>query len=260
MSRLTEKNQSVEKTLQIIETMAENKGPMRLSDISAKVKYPASTVLRMLNALISLGYVKQDAETSRYLLTMKFCRIGELVKSQYSIRDLVRPYLQELSRRCQESSCLAVEDDMTVVYIDVVDGPDKILKTLQRIGKIAPMHCTGVGKLLLLNYSEEQLEFFAEQKGLPKLTDNTITTLEALKKELEKIRMQGYALDNEEFEIGARCVAAPIRDYTGKIVACISISGPVSRITMEKVQNVKEIIIDISQRASKELGFIGQQG
>lgn len=243
--------------MQIIETMAENKGPMRLSDISAKVKYPASTVLRMLNSLISLGYVKQDQETSKYFLTMKFCRIGEMIKSQYSIRDIVRPYLEELSYRCQESSCLAIEEDMTVVYIDVIDGPDKILRTLQRIGKIAPMHCTGVGKLLLLNYSEEQLKYFAEKKGMQKLTDNTITTLEDLTEELEKIRIQGFALDNEECEIGARCVAAPIRDYTGRIVACMSISGPASRITMERVQNVKNIVIDISNRASRELGFLG---
>lgn len=256
-NRLTERNQSVEKTLQIIETMAENRGPMRLSDISSKVRYPASTVLRMLNALISLGYVKQDADTSKYLLTMKFCRIGELIKSQYSIRDIVRPYLEELARRCQESSCLAIEDDMTVVYIDVVDGPDKILRTLQRIGKMAPMHCTGVGKLLLLNYSEEQLKSLVERKGLPKLTENTITTLHDLGEELKKIRMQGYALDNEECEIGARCVAAPIRDYTGRIVACMSISGPATRITMEKIENVKDIIIEVSNLASLELGFLG---
>lgn len=257
--KLTKKNQSVEKIFQIIEAMAESSGPVRLQDLSQKVQYPASTTLRMLNTLLSYGYVNQDVETSKYSLSMKFCKIGEAVKSQFSIRDLIRPYLHELSEKCQESACLAIEQDMTVVYIDVVEGPDKMLRTMQRIGKSAPLHSTGVGKLMLVNYSQDQLEAFVQKRGLEPLTEKTITSLEALRKELDKVKTNGIALDDEECETGARCVAAPIRDYTGKVVAGISVSGPTSRITMERVVHIKGIILGIAGRASNKLGFISSE-
>lgn len=253
--KLTKKNQSVEKVFQIIEAMADSKGPMRLQDISKKVKYPASTVLRMLSSIIELGYVYQDKETSKYSLSLKFCKIGESVRSQFSISEIVHPYLVELSERCQESACFAIEQDMMAIYLDAVEGPNNMLKTLQRIGRSAPLHSTGVGKLMLLNYDDNKLSELVKQKGLIKLTDKTFTTLESLKAELEVIRKQGYAFDNEECEIGARCVAAPIRDYTGKVIAGISVSGPISRITWEKVDTIIKVITEISETISQKLAF-----
>jgi len=256
--RLTKKNQSIEKMFNIIETMADNHGPMRLQDISRKVKYPASTVLRMLNSMVSCGYVYQDADTLKYSLSPKFSKIGEAVRSQYRIQDIVRPHLIELTERCHESSCLAIEDNMMVVYLDVVESADKMLRTFQKIGKEAPMHCTGVGKLLLLNYSPSQIKEFVEKKGLEMLTQNTITTYEELLEELETVRQQGYAMDNEECEDGARCIAAPIRDYSGKIIAGISISGPTNRITLKRIKPLKDILLEISSRISEKLGYTGQ--
>lgn len=249
------KNQSVEKVFQIIEIMASAKTSMRLLDISEKLSLPASTVLRFLNTLMAFNYVNQDPETLKYRLSMKLCQIGHMVNSQFSIRETVRPYLVELSEKCQESACLAIEDDMSVVYIDAVDGPDSILRTMQRIGKIAPLHSTGVGKLLLLNYSAGKLDRLIAEKGLPALTLNTITTKEKLLFELEKIRTQGYSLDDEECEIGAKCIAAPLRDYTGNIVACISVSGPVSRMTCEKTEKITATIDRIALDLSRRLGY-----
>lgn len=252
--KTAKKNQSVGRVFQIIEIMASTKTSMRLLDISETLSLPASTVLRFLNTLMAFNYVSQDPETLKYRLSTKFCMIGNLVNSQFSIRETVRPYLVELSEKCQESACLAIEDDMSVVYIDVVDGPDSMLKTMQRIGKIAPLHCTGVGKLLMLNYTMGKLDMLIAEKGLPLLTLNTITTKEKLMAELEKIRTQGYSLDDEECEIGAKCIAAPLRDYTGNIVACISVSGPVSRMTCEKMENIKEVINQTALDLSIKLG------
>jgi len=252
--KMTGKNQSIEKTFSIIEVMAQSQDAMRLQDIARSVRYPASTTLRMLNTLMSLGYVRQNPDSLRYSLSLKFSTIGDRVKSQYSIRDIVHPYLAELAQRCGESACMAIEEDMTVVYIDVVSGPDNMLKTLQRIGKSAPMHSTGVGKLMLLNYTDDQLAQLAASKGLVRLTGNTITTLAGLSAELTKVKQQDYAMDDEECEIGARCIAAPIRDYSGRVVAGISISGPVTRLTPEQAQVSKEIVKEIASRASQELG------
>ncbi len=252
--KLAKKNQSVVKALQVIEVLAESKGYMRLQDISRKLSLPPSTVLRFLNTLLTAGYVNQDPETLKYSLSIKLCRIGELVRSQISIRDIANPFIVHLSEKCRESSCLAIEEDMVVVYIDAVEGPDSMLKTLQRIGKVAPMHCTGVGKLMLLNYDNIKIGKLIENKGLPALTQNTITTKEKLLNELRIIKEQGYALDNEECEIGARCIAAPVRDFTGKIIACVSISGPTSRLSMERINEIKDYVLDAAAGISKKMG------
>jgi IclR family KDG regulon transcriptional repressor len=253
--RLTKNNKSIEKMFHIIEAMAEYKGSMRLVDISSSVQYPNTTVLRMLNSLMSCGYVYQEADTLKYTLSLKFIKIGEAVRSQFGIRDIVRPFLVELCDRCQETACLAIDDNSMVVYIDAIEGTDKILRTLQRIGKSAPMHSTGVGKLLLLNYDTEQLKKYVNKKGLVKLTKNTITDKSKLLTELKKIQKLGYALDNEECEEGAKCIAAPVRDYTGKIIACISFSGTTSRISSDRINKIIDIILDISSKISAQLGY-----
>ena len=246
-------NQSVEKSFQIIEIMAREKVPMRLADIALGVGIPTSTALRMINTLLTLGYINQDQTTLRYSLSLKFAYIGNCVTSQSNIRDVAHSFLVELSRTCMESVCLAQEQDMEVVYIDVVDGPDNMLKITQYIGKRAPMHCTGVGKLLLLNYSDEQLKKFVSDKGLRVLTPNTISSYGDLRLELNQIRQRGYAIDDEECELGARCIAASITDYTGNIVCGLSLSGPISRMTKEHIEEIAPIVTDTAKRISKML-------
>ena len=248
-------NQSVEKVLQIIETMAQSREPLRLQDISMKVKMPSSTTLRLINTLMNCGYANQDPNTLRYTLSLKFMEIGSLVSSQLNIRDIAHPYLVELSKKCKESVCLAIEQNMEVVYIDVIDGPDGMLKITQRIGKIAPIHSTGVGKLMLLNYDSSQIEHMIKTKGMAALTPNTITTKQELLNELKKIKNQGYALDNEECELGARCLSVGIKDYTGKIVAGISVSGPVTRMSMNYIEEIKDIVMDTSGKVSELLAY-----
>lgn len=251
----TKTNQSVIKIFQIIEEMANNRGPIKLQELSEKLELPPSTVLRFIKTMMLCGYVEQDPETQKYSLSFKFCHIGYLVSSQISIRNVIRPFLVELADRCQESACLAIDQDMMVVYVDVVDGPDNMLKTLQRIGKTAPLHSTGVGKVLLLNYGEEEIDQLIEERGLAPLTPNTIITKQELIAELQKVRAKGYAIDDEECEIGARCVAAPVWDYTGKVVAAISVSGPVTRMNIEKIERIQSIIKEVSIKASKKLGY-----
>ncbi len=253
--KLAKTNQSVEKTLQIIEIMAESREPLRLQDIALKVEMPASTVLRLINTLVSCGYANQDSITLRYSLSLKFMLIGGLVSSQTSIRDLAHPYLLELSKKCKESVCLAIEQDMEVVYLDVIDGPDGILKITQRIGKVAPLHSTAVGKIMMLNFDSKQLNQLISLKGLQSLTTNTITHKDALIRELEKIKIQGYAIDDEECELGARCISAGIKDYTGKYIAGISVSGPTTRMSMEYIDINKYIVMDTAKTISELLAY-----
>lgn len=181
--------------------------------------------------------------------------IGSVVASQNNIRNIIRPYLFELSKLSGESCCLAIEEQMEVVYIDSVDGPDSMLTITQRIGKRAPMHSTGVGKALLTNYSREQLEKLVAEKGLVPLTAHTITDPESLRKELETLRKNRYCLDDEECELGARCIAAPLRDYSGKVIAALSISGPIVRMSPQKIETLSGTLLGVVDRIEKHLGF-----
>ncbi len=227
---------------------------MRLQDIAEANHCPSSTALRFLSTLMSMGYVSQSSD-KRYALTLKFALIGKMVASNIDIHSIAHPYLVELVQKCHESACLAIEQNQTVIYADVVNGPDGSLRTTQYIGKSAPMHCTGVGKLMLTNYSEKQIDQFIEAKGLPVFTPNTICSKEHLMIELDKIRRLGYAYDNEECEIGARCIAAPLYDYTGKVIACISISGPVIRINPKRADTLLPLLLETAQAISEKLGY-----
>ena len=253
----TKRNQSIAKALQIIEVMAAADGPMRLQDIGQTVRLPASTVLRFLKTLGDHNYVEQNPETLRYFLTLKFCSIAEQIKRQIRIRDVVHPHLVALSRKLGEATSLAVERDLLVVYIDVVEGPDHMLQTLQRIGKIAPMNTTGVGKALLLDATQAELDELVKSRGLPKPTPRTIASRKALVRELKAIRDRGYAIDDEECELGVRCVAVPLRDYTGKVVAAMSTSGPVGRMTSDRITKIGAQFMDVAVRISQQLGHGG---
>ena len=249
-------NHSVAKAFALIEAMAQAHGSMRLQDIAAAGDMPASTALRMLNTLSKMGYVSQNAQDSRYRLTLKLTAIGNAIVSQTDLHAIVHPHLVRLSVTCGESSCLAIEQDRAVVYMDVVTGPDTMIKTMQYIGKRAPMHCTGVGKLMLTNLSPEALSDYVSAKGLPPFTPHTLTTLEGLQEELTRIAAQGFALDNEECELGARCIAAPLKNYTGQTVACISVSGPSTRMSMTRLDEIRPMIQGIAQEISVMLGYM----
>lgn len=251
----TKSNQSVIRTFQIIEAMGAARRPVRLSELAQKTGLPASTVLRMVHTLIDLGYAFQDEDTLQYGLTLQFARIGSLVGSGINLRDLAHPVMESLAQSCGEACCLALEQQDEVVYIDLVDGPDNMLRIMQHVGKRAPMHCTGIGKLLLLNRDIAGVQDYIAHRGLPRFTPNTITNETALLSELENIRRQGWAMDDEECEIGARCVAAAIRNYTGSIIGGISISGPATRLTQEMIPQIARRVMQAGQEISQRMGY-----
>lgn len=255
MEKSAKTNQSIEKTFCIIEIMASSHVSMRLQDIALEADLPASTALRLLNTLQTLGYVNQDDNSLKYSLSLKFTRIGNLVSSRISIRELARPYLAELSQKCQEAACLGIEQDGEIVYIDVENGPDNMLKIMQYIGKRAPMHCTGIGKLILSTYDDNKLSEYIEEKGLPFFTPNTLVIKEALLERLKAIRANGYATDNQECELGASCMAAGIKDYNSQIIAGISVSGPITRMTPERLEVIRPWVMETANKVSKLLAY-----
>jgi DNA-binding IclR family transcriptional regulator len=251
------KNQSLRKALQILEGMTKIPTPARLQDIARSLKMPQSTLLRFLNTFVDFGYVNQDQDTSCYYLTLKLVELGSRVKESFPFQTSLAKYVRQLAIQFNESASLCIEHDMQMVYVVTQDSPSRMLRALHRIGRIAPMHATGVGKLHLLNYSDEKLEELEKKFGFPRFTANTITTLDGLKKEIAQIINKGYAFDNEECEEGVRCIACPVVNFSGEVTAGISLSAPVSRLNAERIEEVINYLKKISAEASKELGWTG---
>ncbi len=248
--KTTKNNQSVTKVLSVLEAMAEHGKPIRLKKLAETVSIPESTTLRLLISLTESGYVTQNAESQKYTLTYKIVRVANQFRASFSLIEIARPYLKELSQKCQESVCLAIDQDSKVVHIDTVDGPNNILQTLQKVGKSVPLYCSGIGKNLLLNYSEERIRSLYATRGFTPFTPYTITSADELLQEIAQVRKQGYAYDKEETELGACCIAAPIHNYNGKVVAGISVSGPSLRMTPEKMDAIRTILLRISGKIS----------
>jgi len=235
-------NQSIEKAFSIIEIMASHNQSMRLQDIAKQANIPQATALRIIYTFMKLGYIIQNEETLKYSLTLKFSLIGTQVASQIDLRDIVKPYLTEISKDCGEASCLSIEEGNELLYIDSVDGQDSLLTVTQKIGKRAPLYCTGAGKIYLTKLDKKKLKAFLDKNPLVPLTEHTITTFEGLCEELEIIKSRDFSLDNEECEIGVKCVAVPIRDFQEEIIGTISVSGPVGRMNDEKIARIREML------------------
>jgi len=248
-------SQSSDRLLVILEYLASQSFPVRLQDISMELNIPQPTVLRYLNTLINQNYTYKDPYTLRYSLTWRVCRLSHQVMSHSGLREIVSPFLRELAQTFNGGACLVTQQDDGLLYLDVVDYPLHTLSTLQRIGKSAPMHTTGSGKILLAGLSDNQVERIIERTGLAPMTANTITELPVLLTQLQEIRKVGYAMDDEECEEGIRCVSAPLYDYTDTLIAAISVFGTVDNISDQCVeQELVPTIKSIAQRISSHLG------
>jgi DNA-binding IclR family transcriptional regulator len=247
-------NLSTDKVLSILEYLANEGKPVRLQTIAADLGLHSSTVSRFLMSLEKNGYVHQEQDTRRYMLTMKLCSLTRKLLSHNNMVNYAKPFLEYLSGLFMEVSCLSIEQDMSVIYVATHDGPDNMLKSFSYIGKRAPMHCTGSGKLLLTNYTDDQLAEYLKLKGNIRPTKNTIATYTELKNELKLIQERDYSIDNEECEIGMRCVAIPVRNYTGAIIAGLSVTGPSARMPFQKIKDNLPHLFTASRQLSLLLG------
>ncbi|MDD3704901.1 MAG: IclR family transcriptional regulator [Clostridiaceae bacterium] len=246
--------QSVENALKIIDLLSEN-GEMGISEISRALKVGKSTAFRLTSTLKSRGFVIQSASTEKYNLSTKFVRIGSSILAKYDLISIVRPYLQELSRKHGEATHLVVMEGQEIVFIDKVNSSNVSIQMHSRIGARMPAYCTGTGKLLLASNYMDSIDEYLDKTVLTKHTDNTLTDKEDIKKELARIIKNGYSEDNEETEIGLYCFAAPIKNYMNKTIAAISISGPAARMKEKK----EEIVGSIRQTAdniSESIGWL----
>lgn len=248
-------NQSSEKLLALMEVLSLEEQPIRLSDLAAKLDMNASTVSRFLAALQKRGYVSQSEERGTYVLTYKICQLANNITSRMDYRNICQPYLKKISKIFGCTTNLIARYEYSVIYLDVVPGPQQLMVPLQRIGKVAPLYCTGGGKLFLQQFSEEELRSYASLRPFHRYTDHTICSLGELREELQKIAVNGYAIDDQECELGTRCLAVPVFNYTGSIQAAISINAPISKLTDQYIQQNAPIMKEIALEVSQMLGY-----
>lgn len=242
---------SVEKTIKILELLAE-KGELSVAEAATHLDLNRSTCHRFLMTLRELGYVVQNT-LSHYRLSFRIFEVGNKVADRLQVRQIAHPYLKELSNLFNETINLGYWDNNEIIHLDKIDSSE-ILRIDPGIGSKVPAYCTGLGKAILAFLPEEDLNNFLKSVPLKDMTPNTSTNKEKLLQELERIRKQGFAIDRDELSIGLRCVASPVFDYTNFPSYSVSVAGPASRMTKEKINVMKEEVRRVGRELSKSLG------
>ena len=243
----------LEKAFKILELFDDKDKELSATEIQNHLSYNKTSTFRIIKNLEDAGYLEKDYRTLNYKLGLKIYQLGSLAEPQAIIRRITRPFLEKLNEECHETVHLAVLHKGEALYLDKIEGK-KTIRVITRIGMKLPAHCSGVGKTLLSALSEDTLGKILTEKGLERFTDNTITELNDLKTELDQIRKQGYAIDNEEIEEGLKCVAAPLINSEGKVLAAISISAPGERFDREFATYITRI-----SKTSKEISRLLRQ-
>jgi len=245
--------QSLDRGLHLLEILVGDEGDLGVTELSRKIGVDKSTAYRLLSTMQSRGYVRQNQETKKYGAGLKVVELSTAILNKMRLRQIAQPFLKTLVRETDETAHLAILVQEKVVYIDR-EKSQGVISINTEVGAEAPPHCTAIGKVILAYVSEEELSSIVKKKDLHRYTPKTITSLTALKLHLRKVRESGYAFDDEEFNPGVRCLAVPIRNHRGEVIASIGISGPASRIVPDRVPQLVEIIKNIADQVSMTLG------
>ena len=241
-----------ERIFNVIECLAQN-GAMGLQDLSTELNLNKSTVHRILNSLICMDYVRQDAETSKYSLSFKICGLSNQILSQNSMIDIARPFIKELSANSGETVHLVQLDGINATYIDKVEASQNSVRMISMVGKSIPLYCSGVGKAILADMPDSKIESIWKLSFIHQLTEHTVTRFVDFMNLIEETRRSGYALDNEENEIGVRCIAVSLKSYNGKSTHAISISAPKDRMSDNRILELKEMILKTKQQIESNI-------
>jgi DNA-binding IclR family transcriptional regulator len=247
----------LDKSLSVLELLLQKGSAMNMIELSEKLRFYPSTTHRILDTLKHWGYVEQDPNTQKYQLGLKALELGMAKLHQMDMVREATPHLKELGNQCNETVHLGVLEEGEVLYL-AKEESSKTIRMCSYVGKRAPLHCTALGKVLLAYLPEGERKKILGKRELPRLTEKTITNKKELEKELGKVKKQGFAIDRGENEKEVCCIAAPIRNYQGKVIAAVSISGPVFRIDVNTQNNLKEALVEISEKISKRLGYNGK--
>jgi DNA-binding IclR family transcriptional regulator len=245
--------QAIERAVSILNAFSPEDPELGVTELADRLGLHKSTVHRFMVNLDAAGLVERNPRTGRYRLGLRIFELGGLVMQQMNLWDEALPFLEGLVRDTGETGHLAVLDGGEAIYIERVEAR-RALRVPSAIGRGYPAHATNLGKVLLADLPAERVEQIVAERGLAAYTPHTITGLEELEAELERIRALGYAVDNEEYDEGLRCIGAPVRDHSGHVVAALGIGGPVTRITPDRADELAELVMAAARGLSRRLG------
>lgn len=246
--------QSVDRALSILDLFDEYDKELRLTEINERMGLHKSTVHSLLKTLQMHHYIEQNPENGKYCLGMKLFERGHYVIQSMDLRNVAKEHLVELSKETNKTVHLVILDGKEGIYIDKVESSNATV-LYSKIGRRVPIHSSGVGKALVAFKTSEELEKILDGYDYIQQTQNTLTDKGSFLTELETIRERGYATDNEENEPGVYCVAMPVRDYTGQVIAAISSSTAVSQVTNHVVEKSVENLKRTAAQISKKMGY-----
>lgn len=242
---------SLAKGMKVLEVLSNNNA-LILSDLARLLGSNRATTHRFLATLQELGYVEKDYK-ERYRLSYKMLEVGRKAIDRHGIHQIARPYMLELSLSFNETINLGFFDGVDILHLDKIDSKE-ILRMDSPIGSRAPAYCTALGKAVLAFLPQHDLENYLSQTELKPIGPNTITSPQMLQKELERIRENGFSLDDEELSSGLRCIGAPVFDHhRAQPVYAMSVSGPSMRMTSEKIKKISQKIISETNKLSQEI-------
>jgi IclR family KDG regulon transcriptional repressor len=246
------------KSLKLLELFTPQKREWSVHDMIEALGYHKSSIQRIVSTLETEGFLKRlQPHRGVYRLGPQVLFLGSIADMSIDLRSIARPIMGQLVERVQETSYLCVLEGDQCLYVEKVECSQPI-RIIHAVGKRNPLHCTGVGKALMSGMTEKEVRKIVSQRGLKSYTPNTITKIGDLLHEIEQIRRRGVAYDHEELDLGVKCVAAPIHNHTGKVVAAISISGPTQRFTPKVLPRFEREVMASARTISFELGFAGE--
>ncbi len=243
---------AVERAHVLLEVLSHEQAGLGLTEVARRAGLGFSTCHRLLRTLTDLGYVAQDPETGHYLLGYKVLELATRVQSLHLLLVLARPIMFETMRASGETTNLAVRDGEQGRYVAQVPSRASV-RMFVELGSPAPLHASAAGKVLLANAPEATIEAIVRE-DLVARTSRTLTTPDALRQSLEAIRANGYGVDSGEFEDGLMCVAAPVRNHTGSVIAALSVAGPSDRIAPKR-QRLTALVVGNANALSLALGY-----
>lgn len=253
------KVQTIDRTLDIIELLATAKEGLGVTEIGRDIGLHKSTVYRLLTALSKRGYIEKDPKNSTYKIGLKFIEISGLFLKKLELKTEALPFMRKLAEVIGQPVHLAILEGTDVIYIEKVELVNSI-RMYSQIGRRVPVHCSAIGKILLAGLSDERLLELLESVKFEKFTAHTILSKDGLKEEVQRVKEKGWAIDNEEHEPNIRCIAAPVFDYTNKIIAAVSVSGESRIINPDSDLEIARHVIETAGSISKRMGYVQGKG
>ncbi len=245
--------QSLARGLIILDILANTDDGASITDLAQALDIDKSSASRLVKTLASYDFVQQKAGSRRYTLGKRLYKMSWQLLNRMPVREKAKPYLYRLMQTTGECSHTGVYSEGKALVIDDVEA-EASLRVAGGIGRLLPLHCTALGKILL-TFADVPIP-----QDLVMRTKCTITDPARLAEEIETTQRRGYAFDDEENDEGVRCIAAPVYDYTGMTIAAIGISGPTVRVTYKRVPELAQQVIDTARRLSADLGFVAPEG